>query len=108
MAIVSGPTPFGTGVSAHVTGSTVVIYDDMIRTGGSLINAAKAYRDAGARRIFAITTHGIFPGDALERIDRSGLFEKIITTDSHPRAIELKSRRLEVRSVAGLLAQQLV
>ncbi len=78
-----------TGVSAQVEGKRVVIYDDMIRTGGSLINAAQAYRDAGAASIDAVATHGLFPGDSLARLEATGLFGKIITTDSHPRAVAL-------------------
>src|SRR5436190_22663145 len=50
-----------TAVSTQLAGETVVIYDDMIRTGGSLMGAARAYRDAGAGRIAAIATHGVFP-----------------------------------------------
>jgi ribose-phosphate pyrophosphokinase len=67
----------------------VFIYDDMIRTGGSLIEAAQAYIAAGARRIVAVATHGVLPGQSLERIERSGLIERLIVTDSHPRAAEL-------------------
>ncbi|HLL24519.1 MAG TPA: ribose-phosphate diphosphokinase, partial [Kofleriaceae bacterium] len=57
-----------TGVSAQVAGKRVVIYDDMIRTGGSLIGAAQAYRDAGATSLAAIATHGLFPGESLAKI----------------------------------------
>ncbi len=97
-----------TGVSAHVDGRDVVIYDDMIRTGGSLIHAAKAYRDAGARKLWAIATHGVFPKQSLDRIRDSGLFEKVVTTDSHPRAVSLASGFLEVESVARLLVDKVL
>ncbi|MCG8421820.1 MAG: ribose-phosphate diphosphokinase [Proteobacteria bacterium] len=96
-----------TGVSAHVCDKKVIIYDDMIRTGGSLIGAAHAYRDAGARSIAAIATHGLFPGDALVRLEQSGLFETIVCTDSHPRSRELRSGFLRVVSVDELLVNQL-
>lgn len=93
-----------TGVSAEVRGKPVIIYDDMIRTGGSLRQAAAAYRAAGATRVAAIATHGLLPGDALAKLQASGLFERIVCTNSHPRAVELRSAFLEVESVAGLLA----
>ncbi|MGI5865399.1 MAG: ribose-phosphate diphosphokinase [Myxococcales bacterium] len=96
-----------TAVSAHVQGANVVIYDDMIRTGGSLINAAHAYRAAGAASISAVATHGVLPGDALGRLQRTALFEHIVCTDSHPRALELRSNLLEIESVAGLFADYL-
>ncbi|MGN6110696.1 MAG: ribose-phosphate diphosphokinase [Kofleriaceae bacterium] len=97
-----------TGVSAHVAGKRVVIYDDMIRTGGSLIGAAEAYRDAGAISIDAIATHGLFPGDSLHRLEQSGLFGSIVVTDSHPRAVALASPFLHVDSTAGLLVEHLI
>ncbi|HEY0991182.1 MAG TPA: ribose-phosphate diphosphokinase, partial [Kofleriaceae bacterium] len=97
-----------TGVSAQVAGKRVVIYDDMIRTGGSLIGAALAYRDAGAVAIDAVATHGLFPGDSLARLEESGLFGRIVVTDSHPRAVALQGRFLEVESTANLLTEHLI
>lgn len=91
------------GVSALVQDKRVVIYDDMIRTGSSLVGAAKAYKDAGARDVSAVTTHGVFPEDALDRLQQSGLFSCIATTDSHPRSRELESDFLRVHSIAELL-----
>jgi ribose-phosphate pyrophosphokinase len=96
-----------TGVSAQVAHKRVVIYDDMIRTGGSLINAAQAYRDAGAVAIDAIATHGLFPGESLERIRKTGLFGRIVTTDSHPRAVALENDFLHVESTAQLFVEHL-
>ena len=97
-----------TGVSAQVAGKHVVIYDDMIRTGGSLLGAAKAYRDAGAAAIDAVATHGLFPGESLTRIERSGLLGRIVVTDSHPRAVALQNPFLEVASTATLLTEHLI
>jgi len=104
---VSGSETHVTGVSAQVSGKRVIIYDDMIRTGGSLISAAQAYRDAGAASIDAIATHGLFPGDSLARIAATGLFGQVATTDSHPRAVALSSPYLHVTSTAKLLAEHL-
>jgi ribose-phosphate pyrophosphokinase len=96
-------------MNADVRGRKVVIYDDMVRTGGSLIGAARAYLDAGATSTAAVVTHGVFPGDALRRLTDSGLFTHIVCTDSHPRAHELANEpRLEVVSISGLLADFLV
>ncbi|MCL2825449.1 MAG: ribose-phosphate diphosphokinase [Polyangiaceae bacterium] len=92
-------------VSAQVHGKIVVIYDDMIRTGGSLVNAARAYKEAGAVDIYAITTHGLFPGDALDRIRRSGLIRSVVCTNSHPNATAVSEGCgdfLRVVSVAGV------
>ncbi|MEO0324285.1 MAG: phosphoribosyltransferase family protein, partial [Myxococcota bacterium] len=99
-----------TALAADVRGKTVVMYDDMIRTGGSLIGAAKAYREAGAARIAAVATHGVLPGAVLERIEASGLFSRLACTDTHPRARALGEARpdfLQVEKVAPLLAAAL-
>lgn len=96
-----------TAVSAQVKGRRVVLYDDMIRTGGSLIGAARAYRDAGAAALSAVATHGLFPDGAMERIRESGLFDEVVVTDSHPRVLPLVQQGLRVVSVAPLLMQVL-
>ncbi len=92
-------------MNAKVEGAKVLIYDDMIRTGGSLISAAKAYREAGAASISAIATHGILPGGAFQRLKDSGLFEAIALTDTHPRVLELQDDMLKVYSVSELLGE---
>jgi len=94
-------------VSAQVAGKPVIIYDDMIRTGSSLLNAARAYRDAGAKSVAAIATHGIFPADSLAKMKQSGLLTQIVVTDSHPRALALQSDFLKVETIAPLLAEAL-
>jgi ribose-phosphate pyrophosphokinase len=104
---LSGEATEITAVSAQVQDKTVIIYDDMIRTGGSLINAAKAYRSAGATSIAAIATHALLPGDSLQKLKASGLFTAVVCTDSHPRALELADGFFQVESIAGLLASNL-
>jgi hypothetical protein len=96
--------PTISAVSAQVQGQRVVIYDDMIRSGSSLLNAAEAYRKSGAQEISVVVTHGVFPGDALARLQSSGLLSTVVCTDSHPRALELEGDFLRVRSVAPVLA----
>lgn len=105
---ISGTDTTVTGVSAQVAGKHVVIYDDMIRTGGSLIGAAAAYKGAGAASIDAIATHGLFPGDSLARLRATGLFGRIVTTDSHPRAVALAGDFLEVDGTAPVLIEHLI
>ncbi len=104
---LSGSETEVTGVSAQVAGKRVVIYDDMIRTGGSLINAARAYRDAGAAAIDAVATHGLFPGESLAKLEATGLFGRIVVTDSHPRAVARASAFLEVAPIASLVVEHL-
>ena len=97
---LDGATTKVLAVQALVQDRKVIIYDDMIRTGSSLLKAAEAYRAAGAVEVFAVATHGVFPGDSLERLKASGLISRVATTDSHPRAQQLKGDFLDVVSVA--------
>jgi ribose-phosphate pyrophosphokinase len=99
---ISGRETEVTAVSTSLQGETVVIYDDMIRTGGSLINAARAYRDAGAGALIAIATHAVLPGDALDRILGTKLFDRIAVTNSHRNARGLAARGVVVKDVAPL------
>ncbi len=94
-----------TGINADVNGKKVVLYDDMIRTGGSLINAAKVYKEAGATQIFVVATHGVFPEGSVERLESSKLIEKIIVTDTHYKAREAaqKTDFIEISSISDLL-----
>ncbi len=104
---IDGKRTAVTGVSAQVEGRQVIIYDDMIRTGGSLVNAAKAYLAAGAKVIDVISTHGLLPGDAAEKLRESGAIRSIHVTDSHPNALKSKSAFLKVHPVAPLLVEAL-
>jgi len=100
-----------TAVNAQVENKHVVIYDDMIRTGSSLINAARAYLDSGAIKVSAIATHGLFPDDSLEKLKNTNLFEKIICTDSHPRAVLLEKDFkgfLEIKSISEIIYNYLI
>jgi ribose-phosphate pyrophosphokinase len=94
-------------ISADVDGKFVIIYDDMVRTGGSAIKAARAYLDKGARAIALVCTHGVLPKDSKQRLKDSGCFYKIVVTDSHPRAIELEDDFVKVVSIANLLVESI-
>ena len=96
---ISGDVTHITAISADVENKNVIIYDDMIRTGGSLIHAAQAYLDAGAKEISVITTHGIFAGGGFEKIKKSGIIKKVVCTDTHPNALTIHDELLTVRSV---------
>jgi ribose-phosphate pyrophosphokinase len=70
-------------VIGDVRGKTAVIVDDIIGTAGTLRAAAEAVRDAGASRIYAAATHGLFSGEAFENLAACG-FEQVVVTDTVP------------------------
>lgn len=96
-----------TGINADVSGREVVIYDDMVRTGSSLVQAGRAYLAAGATRVHAITSHLVLPGDSLEKIRKTGVFTTLLGTDSHPGSQQLAGVPGAVRSVAPLIVRAL-
>lgn len=106
---LSGSATTVTSINADVDGKHVIIYDDMVRSGSSLVNAAQAYKHAGAERISVITTHGLFTDGGVEKLAESGLIERIVCTDTHPHSVSeqfcVYRDFLTVKSVAGLVAQ---
>lgn len=85
-----------------VAGMTAVLLDDIIDTAGTLGAGANALEAAGARRVMAAATHGLFSGPAFSRLDAS-VIDEVIVTDTVPLAAGAPAmiRRLPV---AGLLA----
>lgn len=82
-----------------------ILIDDIIDTGGTLVNAAQALKERGARRVFAFASHGIFSGNAPEKL-ASPLLEKIVVTDSIPLSPQMKALdKVEVISLASMLAE---
>jgi ribose-phosphate pyrophosphokinase len=70
-------------VIGEVAGKTAVLVDDLIDTAGTLKAAARAVQEAGAGRVFAAATHGVFSGNAWENLAAAG-FEQVVVTDTLP------------------------
>lgn len=66
-----------------VTGATALVIDDLISTGGTLVRAARAARSAGARRVIALTAHGLFMEGAAEALADPAL-DRLVVTDTVP------------------------
>jgi len=101
---VSGGTLVG-----DVEGRTVLIVDDLVSTGTTLARAARACRDAGAREVHAAATHGLFVGDAEEKLSEQAL-DSLAVTDSVPPfrlGRDFVERRLRIVSVAGMVGEVL-
>jgi ribose-phosphate pyrophosphokinase len=88
-------------VSSVVKDKTAIICDDMIRTGGSVLQTAERCLDAGAKAVVAHATHLVLAGDSLEKF-RQGPVTKIIGSDSYPR--ESGDELLQMYSLTPLLA----
>jgi ribose-phosphate pyrophosphokinase len=82
-----------------------IIVDDLIDTGGTLCNAARAVMDKGAKRVVACATHGVFSGPALQRIDESPLSEVVVTNSIPASRDGKRSSKIKYLSIARLLAE---
>jgi ribose-phosphate pyrophosphokinase len=91
-------------VIGDVEGKVVVMTDDMVDTAGTLVAGAVALREAGAVKVYACATHGLFNGPALERIAESEI-DKLVVTDTVPVDPLTKPDNVQVLSVAGILAE---
>jgi ribose-phosphate pyrophosphokinase len=92
-------------IIGEVKGKTVLLVDDMISTGGTTVNAARALKNAGAVKVYGAISHAVFAGSAVEKL-RNSEIDKLYVTDTIP----LGERRellpnVEVVSVAPLLAE---
>src|SRR4028118_1246569 len=90
-----------------VDGKTAIIVDDMISTGGILIEAAKTLNERGATQVYACATHGIFSGAAFAQIGDSHLAE-IVITNTIPSPPEADVARIKTISVAALFAEAIM
>lgn len=90
-------------VIGDVRGKRVLLFDDIIGTGGSLVEATRLLLEGGAQDVRAGAVHGVLARDAVARIDQSPLTE-VVVTDTLPTASRAAIPKLRVVSVAPLLA----
>ncbi len=102
---ISGEHTQATRIIGDVKGRTVLLFDDMITTGGTVSQAVKLLRDEGARRFCVCATHGVFAGAAAEKL-AAVRADFIVVTDTIPLSAEVRRKlpNVEVRSVAALMA----
>ncbi len=88
-----------------VEGHDAIIVDDMIDTAGTLVQAAQALRDFGARRVFAVATHAVLSGPAISRIGESCLEEVIVSNTIPLSEAGAECGRITVLSAADLFGE---
>jgi ribose-phosphate pyrophosphokinase len=100
--VVSGELLVG-----DVKDATVLLVDDLISTGGTVVRAARAAREAGTRRVIAMAAHGLFMPGAAEALADDAV-ERVVVADAAPpfRLAGLQvAEKVEVLPCAGLLAE---
>jgi ribose-phosphate pyrophosphokinase len=91
-------------VIGDVRGRDVVILDDMISTGGTLVKAARAVEEKGANSVMACATHAVFAGDACQLVMDSSIRE-VVVTNSLPFTRFDECPKVRVLDVSGLIAE---
>ncbi|MGI8912411.1 MAG: ribose-phosphate diphosphokinase [Chloroflexota bacterium] len=90
-------------IIGDVRGKRVLLFDDLIGLGGSLVEATRLLLEMGATDVRAGAVHGVLARDAVQRLEASPLTE-IVVTDSLPAAGQARSPKIKVVSVAPILA----
>ncbi|GAB6106987.1 ribose-phosphate diphosphokinase [Fusibacter bizertensis] len=92
-------------IIGDVKGKNVILIDDMIDTAGTIVNAAKALKEMGAKDVYACCTHGVFSGPAVSRIKDSEISELVVldTIDVSPEMKSLKN--VTTLSVAPIFSE---
>ncbi len=92
-------------IIGDVKGRSCILIDDIVDSGGTLVNAAQALLDAGAKSVAAYITHGVLSGGAVARVDSSALTELVITDTILPTDAALDSSRIRILTVAPLIGE---
>ena len=92
-------------VIGSVDGRLVILFDDEIGTGGTMIAAAEAVIAAGAKEIYVVATHGVLPGDASTRLAEKPYIKEVVITDTVPLPADKVNSKIKVISIAPLLGE---
>ena len=92
-------------VIGDVKGKTCVIVDDIIDSGGTIINAAKALKNRGAKEVYVYITHGVLSGEAVKKI-KGSVIKNLVITDTIDNNNKIKSvKNIEVLSISSLMGE---
>ena len=92
-------------VIGNVKGKTCLIVDDIIDSGGTIVNAAKALKDRGAKEVHVYVTHGVLSGEAVEKIKKSHI-KNLVLTDTIDNDTKVKNaKNIHVLTISNLIGE---
>ncbi len=92
-------------VIGDVKGKTCIIVDDIIDSGGTIINSAIALKKRGAKEVYVYITHGVLTGDAVKKI-KSSVIKNLVITDTIDNGYKIKNvKNIEVLPISGLMGE---
>ena len=92
-------------VIGEVAGYTCILVDDIVDSGGTLVNAADALLEQGATEVYAYISHGVLSGGAVARINASRLKELVITDSIQPTKAVQEAKNIRVLSIDTLIGE---
>tara|TARA_B100002052_G_scaffold229869_1_gene212496 strand:- start:231 stop:1163 length:933 start_codon:yes stop_codon:yes gene_type:complete len=92
-------------VIGNVKSKTCIIVDDIIDSGGTIVNAAQALINRGAREVHVYITHGVLSGEAVEKIKKSKIKNLVITDTIENSEKVKKAKNIEVLTISNLLSE---
>jgi len=92
-------------VIGNVKDKTCIIVDDIIDSGGTIINSAKVLKERGAKEVYVYITHGVLSGDAVKKI-RGSVIKNLVITDTIDNGEKVKNaKNIELLSISGLMGE---
>ena len=92
-------------IVGNVKNKNCVIVDDIIDSGGTIVNATKALKDKGAKDVHVYITHAVLSGEAVKKIENSKI-KKLITTDTIDNSKKIAgSKKIEIISIAPMISE---
>ena len=92
-------------IVGSVKNKNCVIIDDIMDSGGTIVNAAKALKEKGAKDIYVYITHAVLSGNAVDKLEKSQI-KKLITTDTIDNSKKIiKAKKIEVISIAPMISE---
>ena len=92
-------------IIGNVKDKTCIVVDDIIDSGGTIINSAKALKDRGAKEVYVYITHGVLSGEAVKKIQKS-VIKKLVITDTIDNQIRVdKAKNIEVLTVSNSMGE---
>lgn len=94
-------------VIGDVKDKTVIIVDDIVDTAGTLTVVASKIKEAGAKKIYAVCTHGVLSRDGVDKVENSPI-EKLLITDTLPEDKRKHSDKIQVLTISHILADAIL
>ena len=93
-------------IIGNIDGKTCILVDDIVDTAGTIVKAAEALKERGAKAVYACATHGVLSGPAIDRL-RGSVIEEMVLTDTIPLKEAKRIEKIKVLSIAPLFAEAL-